>query len=321
MIDDLAKKRVEKLTNKAFEHLQAKRYRETIQAAMELEDAKEGVLAYYLAGEAYAGMNQIKDAIAVMRRGVLKRPTFWCNWFFLGIYLGRLDKFQEALAAHNQALLCPGVDADQVRLNLAITSIDAREYGSALSYLDGVNNPAMKWGVDGSRVLALEGVGRIAEAAESAEQFLKERPEADEDYDKRVGFIAAALARIRLRQGSSPEEIRRFLFHCLEEYGCSKAVLREITKLKGLRYSKESKNCSLVIHAKLPVGHSWYREAPGYVVAYNLIADSEQRALEMINEYESAAGVESIEVMDFRTKEETPEEPMGVYWISERFFS
>lgn len=320
MIDDIARKRIEKLTDKGIEHLEAGRHREVLQVAAELEYAK-GPLAFYLAGQAFAGLNEIKSSLATIRRGVLKSPMFWVNWFFLGIYLGRLNKYDEALAAYDQALLCPQVDTDLVRLNMAINRIDANDYESALTYLDGIQNPSMRCGVDSSRILALEGIGRIAEAEGLADAFLKERSVGGEEYLKRVGFVAAALARIRLQQGCSTDEVRSFLMECLEESGCSAPVLGEIKKLRGLHYSKESKYYRFVILARLPVGHPWYREARAYGIVYDVVSDSEARALEMINEFESAAGVESIEVADIKIREDKPEEPMGVYWFSERLFS
>jgi tetratricopeptide (TPR) repeat protein len=319
MIDDIAKKRVQKLTDKGFDHLNGGRYQEALQASAELEDVK-GPLAFYLAGEAYAGIGEIKSAVASMRRGVLITPTFWLNWFFLGMYLSRLKKHEEALAAYNQALLCPQADADLIRLNMAILSIERREYGSALTYLEGVDKASMRWCLDGSRVLALEGVGRITEAAELAEEFLKASPEGDEDYNKRVGHVAAALARIRLRQGQSKEESRSFLLQCLEEYGCSTALLYEISSLKELRYSNDSKYYRFVIDARLPVGHPWYRDAAGYCVIYDVVSDSESEALDMINDFESAVGIESLEVLDCKIREERPQEPFGVHWVTERYF-
>jgi tetratricopeptide (TPR) repeat protein len=318
--DEIARKRVEKLTDKGIDHLQGGRYQEAIQVAAELEDSN-GPLAFYLAGEAYAGMKDIKKAVASMRRGVLAKPTVWWNWFFLGIYLGRLHRFEEALAALNQSLLCPEADRAMVHLNMAIFSVDWRQYDTALGYLDGIDNPAMRWGIDGTRVLALEGVGRIDEAAELAEKFLKDRPQGDEEYDKRAGFVAAALARFRLRQGLSKEEVRTFLLQCLDEYGCSTEVLREIACLKELRYSVDSKYYRFVMQATLPAGHPWYRAAGGYYVMYDVISDSESAALEMINEFESAAGIESLEVMECQIRGERPQDPMGVCWVTERFFS
>jgi tetratricopeptide (TPR) repeat protein len=265
-------------------------------------------------------MEDIKGAVACMRRGVLITPTFWLNWFFLGIYLSRLKKYKTALAAYHQALLCPQADAAMVRLNMAILSIECREYGSALTYLDGVDNASMRWGVDGSRVLALEGVGRITEAAELAENFLKERPVGDEEYKKRVGHVAAALARIRLRQGEAAEDVRNFLLQCMEEHGCSSDLLQEIIKLKELRYSKDAKYYRLVVDASLPASHPWAREAGGYCVIYDVVSDSESEALEMINDFESAVGIESLEVMDCKIREERTQDPIGIYWFTERFF-
>jgi hypothetical protein len=210
------------------------------------------------------------------------------------------------------------VDADMVRLNMAILAIDCGDFASALTYLDQIEKSDLRWGVEGSRVLALEGVSWFAEAAELGEQILEERPEGDEEYDKRVGFVAAAVARIRLRQGSSTDEVRSFLLHCLDEYGCSVPVLREIRGLEELRYSNDAKYFRFIIHASLPVGHPWYPKAQEYGIVYDVVSDSESGAFEMINQFESASGVESLEVLRVEIKEDKPDEPMGVYWVTER---
>jgi len=318
VIDDLAKKRAEKLTDKGIEHLEAGRYQEAIKVAAELEDPN-GPMAFYLAAQAYAAMNDMKTAVATMRRSVLRNPTIWMNWFLLGTYLRNLQKYDEALAAYDQALLCPQFEADEVYLNMAMVAIDCREYHNALTYLDRVDAPSMRWDINGLRVLALEGVGSITEAAELAEEFLKERSE-DDDYKKRAGFVAAALARIRLRQGRSKEEVRTFLFQCLEEYGSNSKLLQEIANLKELRYSEDSKYFRFLIQASLPVGHPWHREARGYGVVYDVVADTESHALDMINDFESAIGIESFEVLEIQIKEERPQDPMAIYGVSERLF-
>lgn len=319
-MDDIAKRRNEKLLNEGVEHLEAGRHSEALQVAFKLESVK-GPLAFYLAARVFASFKNFDSAVFTMRRGVLKRPTFWPNWFYLGIYLGRLNKYEEALAAYDQALLCTEADADVIRLNMAILSITAKAYEAALSYLDGVEGPALRYCAASSRVAALEGAGRIAEAEALAESFLEEPPEGDEEYQKEVGPVAAALARIRLQQGHGKEEVRGFLMHCLEEHGCSIHVLHEIMRLGELRYSEESRYYRMVILSKLPMGHPWYREARGYCIGYGVISDSEQRALEMIDEFESSYGVESVELVDFSIDDTKPKEPMGVYWFSERFFA
>ncbi|WP_136514199.1 tetratricopeptide repeat protein [Geomonas edaphica] len=318
-MDDIANKRIEKLTNQGLDHLEAGRYSEAIQVAMKLEEAK-GPLAFYIAAEVYASSKNFRDAVSTMRRGVLKRPTFWTNWFCLGIYLGQLNKYEEALAAYEQALLCPQANADMIRLNMAFLSIACKAFQAALGYLDCLEQPSLRPGAEQARVAALEGVGRLAEAEALAEVLLKERTEGDGEYQKRVGLVAAALARIRLLKGRSKEEVRSFLMHFLEEFGCSTPVLYEIVKLEELRYSAESKYYRLAIVAKLPMDHPWYREAQAYGIVYDVVSDSEERALEMVKVFESAAGVESVDVASCKIRGDMPEEPMGVFWFSEKFF-
>ncbi|MBU5614709.1 tetratricopeptide repeat protein [Geomonas azotofigens] len=319
MVDDLAKKRIEKLLDKGIDHLEAGRYTEALQVAAELEYAKNP-FACYLAGQSYAGLNDVKSAVDTMRRGVLKTPTLWTNWLFLGICLSRLNRHEEASAAYDQALLCPHVKTDEVRINMALLGLDRHDYEAALTCLDGIEDASMRWCAESTRILALEGMGRIAEAGELAERFLEEHPERDDEYQKRVGFVVAALARIRQQQGCSKDEVQSFLMHCLDEYGSSNPLLGEIRRLKGFCYSDESKRYQFIIVARLPAGHPWYREARGYYVAYDVVSDSESRALEMINEFESVAGVESVEVADVRIREDKPEGPMGIYWVTERVF-
>jgi tetratricopeptide (TPR) repeat protein len=316
--EDITKKRVAKLTDKGIDLFAKGKYQEVLQIADELEGAK-GALAFYLAAQAYAGLKDMKSAVAQMKRGVLMAPHIWMNWFYLGICLAHFERNENALAAYHQALLCPLVEADLVRLNMGILSIKCREYERALSLMEDVHNPSFRWGVEGTQILALEGVGRLTEAAALAEGFLRDRPESDAEYTQRVGFVAAALARIRLRQGSSAEETRSFLMQCLEEHGCSGEILNEIRNLNP-RCHKEAKYMRLVVAATLPVGHLWRREAGGYHVMYDVVTVSTSEALTMIHEFESHLGVESLEVVDSSVVEERPEDPLGVYWITERVF-
>lgn len=317
-MDDIKRKRIQKLTDKGVRLFADGKYTETLQVAWHLEDEK-GHLGFSLAAQAYAGMNDFDSAVAEMRRGVLIAPHVWLNWFFYAIYLEKIERHESALAAYQQALLCPLANSDLVHLNMAILSENRNEYESALTFLEGVHDPAMRWGIDGTRVLALEGLGRLSEAEELAEAFLKDKPESDDEYGKRVGFIVAALARIRLRRGASEQEVRGFLMQSLEEYGCSTGILGEIRNL-DLRYDSEAKRFQIVVGATLPLGHPWRREAGGYGVLYDVVAVSESEALVMIHEFESQIGVDILEVMDSKVVEEMPDQPLGVYWVTERVF-
>lgn len=318
MIDDIARKRVEKLTERGIDLFEKGKYQEALQVAGELESAK-GNYSFMLAAQSYAAMNDMKRAAAEMRRGVLRAPHIWLHWYYFGIYQGNLDKHQSALAAFDQALLCPTVDIDLVRATRADFLVRCGEYASALTFLEDISKPSLRWYAEGTRIRALAGLGRVVEAAEMAENFLRAEAEGDAEYGNRVGEVAATLARIRRGQGWSAEQTRTFLMQGLQEHGCSKEILSEIRNL-DLRCHKEAKRIQIVVGATLPVGHPWRREAGGYGVLYYVVAVSVAEALTMIHDFESHVGIEDLEVLDSKVSEERTDEPLGVYWFTERCF-
>lgn len=309
-MNDIMRKRAEKLTAKGFASLREGEYEVALEAAKELEEMRH-TAAFDIAAQAYAGMDDLESAVKTLNRGLEKAPNCWLNWQLLGNYLSDLEKYDNAAAAYDKALACPDVWVGSVHLNQAVLATRRSEYESALAILNELHEDELRLVVASSRIEALEGIGRLDEAVMLAEDILAGEWEEESD-SQYLGLIAAALARIRLRQGSAPNDVRNSVFKAVRLHGSNSALLRIIRNIDA-RYSKEAQYFRLLVDCKIPEDNPLHSDAKGFYVTYDIVSDSVSHALDIVREFESDIGENGIHVEESEILEPRPEDPCGVY--------
>lgn len=309
-MNDIKKKRAEKLTAKGFASLREGEYEVALEAAKELEEMRH-TAAFDIAAQAYAGMDDLESAVKTLNRGLEKAPNCWLNWQLLGNYLSDMEEYDKAASAYEKALACPDVWVGSVHLNQAVLAIRRSKYESALQILNELHDDELRFVVASSRIEALEGIGRHDEAVMLAEDILAGEWEEESDAQY-FGLIAAALARIRLSQGSAPKEVRSFVLEAVSLYGANSALLRIIRNIDA-QYSREAQYFRLLIGCEISEDNPLHSEAKGYYVTYDVVSDSASHALDIIREFESDIGANGLYVEESEILEPRPEDPCGVY--------
>lgn len=312
-----SKKRCEKLTRKGYACLKENDYDGALKIAKQLDDLRH-TASFEIAALAHAGMNNIEEAVKILEKGVDFATDCWLNWQLLGNYRSDLGRYDEADTAYKHALECTNVWESSVYLNQAILAIHLDQYEDALKKLDCVCEPELHLEVVATRIDALIGMGRIDEASRLGLTTLAEQLD-DETEGELMGYIAASICRIRLKQKEDKELIREFAIKSLQYHHNSPSLLAVIRDI-GARYSPRAMYYRMFLHAKIHVTNSLDDTVKGFYVNYDVVADDSMEALEFILKFENDEEIENLSIEEIEALEHRPDDPKGIYWRSFRFY-
>jgi tetratricopeptide (TPR) repeat protein len=312
-VDDIRKKRTERFMAYGLDCLNKGELEGALGAGRELE-ALRHTSAYEIAACAHAAAKRPEEAVRLLERGVSVAPDCWRNWELLGIYQSDLGRYAEAAEAFERALACPGPWVSSVRVNHAILESRRGNHEGALQALDFDPDPFCRLRAEQVRANELFALGRLEEAGDVAARVLASEARRPEDGET-LARAAATLGRVRLRLGRVPQEVRRDAIGALEHDEDNPALLSLILEIDG-RDGSNSRAFRLIVHiAELPSSFRPPRETDRFM-GYDVVADTQDEALEFVRGFEVASGGEPELAGSFEL-ETRPGDLKGVYWRSE----
>ncbi len=311
--------RIDALMNRANEHLDKYEYEEALAAAHELEELQY-TGAYEIAALAHQGKGDVEEAVRVLHRGVEAAPDCWLIWELLGNYLSDLERYEEAEAAYEEALLCDEAWEDSIRLNRAILAQRRKHSSKAFALFSQVGDPDLAIRVAEGRVALLFEMGKTDEAAALAEETLaNETPAADPgngEDGRSLARIAALLGQMRLAAGEDKEELSELAWTWLTADPLNEQILKLIRDLDG-KFAERVRYYGLLLHASIPRSHPLAADGLGYFVNYTVVAENPQEALEFVRRFEDDELAPLLEIEDIEFEEEfDSSEPKGVWYRS-----
>ncbi|HEX6902694.1 MAG TPA: hypothetical protein VF789_23450 [Thermoanaerobaculia bacterium] len=314
LFEGLQRRRVEKLSQKGYELIDAEEFDRALEVAEELERLRYSA-AFEIAALAHAGKGDLAAAVRALERGVEKAPDVWLNWQLLGNYRSDLGMIAEAAEAYERALECPDVSRSSIRLNQAILANRTGDHAAALHLAGEVDDPETAVWAAALRVDSLTALGRREEAERLGLQILSEAGE-EADADPLCN-VALNIARIRLDRGEPRPDVRVFAVQQLERNPGHNDLLALIRDIDGL-YSETAQHYRLLIRGQIPEDHPMAGEAKGFYSNWQVLADSPEEALEFIRAIDRPAAPLSLE--QWEAAEPRPQDPKGVYWRSGRVY-
>jgi tetratricopeptide (TPR) repeat protein len=314
-IDELTKKRTERLCDAGFTHLRNGDFDAALEVAAELE--KIGYTAAFdIAAQAHAAGGDLEQAVRVLERGLELVPDAWPNWQLLGNYRSDLGQHEQAATAYARALECPDAWQASIRLNQAILLSRMERHEQALEVLARADDPELGSELADARVHALVRLGRAREAAELAQSVLCD-PDLNGIDPALIARVIGNLARARRQLGSSEEEVRELALEALEMERSEPGALELLRELDALR-SVQGKFLRVVLHARIPPASG--AEMLGFYASYDVVADDAHEALRLIRalEHDDAFGI--VEISELTVIEPCPGELKGVYCRSDRVY-
>lgn len=142
LVDNIKKRRADKLLERGYALLREARLDEALEVADRLRELRHSG-AFEIGAMAHAAKGDLEEAVRVLEEGLEHAPDVWLNWQLLGNYLSDLERFSQAATTYERALACPNVWVDSVRLNQAILAQRRGDPQSALELIEQVDDPEL----------------------------------------------------------------------------------------------------------------------------------------------------------------------------------
>jgi tetratricopeptide (TPR) repeat protein len=315
-VDDLTRRRSGQLAAEGYRHLEEGNAEEALAVATKLE-GMQFTAAFEIAALAQVQLGDLGAAVTTLERGLEIAPGVWINWQLLGNYLSDLERFDEAARAYEKALACADVHESSIRLNQAILAKRQDLNDQALAFVDQVTDPDLAIRAAGVRVDALAGAGRPDEALRAGEAALSG---CESDDAESLGYLAASMVRARRHQGASAQEIFGLALAALDEHDRSNPGLLALIRDADNQYSATAKYFRLTIDAKIPFTDPRYVQTKGYVVNYDVVADSLEEALDFVRRMEAPVHSGNLLVDEHEVLVDPSQDPKGVYKRTARHY-
>ncbi|MDR3399585.1 MAG: hypothetical protein P4M06_18730 [Pandoraea sp.] len=296
----------DELMAEAFAHLEAGDPESALEIGKRLESMQYSG-AYEVQAMAYADMDEMEQAVAVLEAGVAHAPGVWLLWQLLGNYRSDLGRFPAAIEAYEAASNCaPDEDLVIVDFNHANALARHGDLTSAQTRLDRVlESPhlaqagrAFIENAIALRMRLFNAQGEPKAAIATYEALHKQEPD-DEGSNVSMADVLAELSLAYKQSGENDKALATAL-EAVQLYKWSDAALW------ALRAAREAQ--SDTAHAMhLIVEGQWYEPlededpdgpAPEFVTTYDVVADDEEEALRLIAECEPPQVRESLRIAE-----------------------
>ncbi|MBN2425267.1 MAG: hypothetical protein JXB44_09605, partial [Calditrichaceae bacterium] len=246
---------------------------------------KKIIDGYYLLTTVYDELDKTDKCIKTLSTGLKKHPDNWILWMRLGNYQSDKEEYAFALDSFKKALEQVNADKDYINLNLAILYNRWGKLDNAKETIDKVSAGSYdlrKLRVQLSILLDTQQYQDIIENISNNKDLLKNTPNDEySDLSLILYFYSYALWKTDSIDNAI-EVIKEALFYDRlnkDAYW----LIREI----GNNYSINNKYFRILITGDW-LGEDNKDKKYGFYSSYDIVADSEQKALSMIKEFESA---------------------------------
>ncbi|VVD81418.1 hypothetical protein PHO31112_01121 [Pandoraea horticolens] len=314
----------DELMAEAFAHLEAGDPESALEVGKRLESMQYSG-AYEVQAMAYADMDEMEQAVAVLEAGVAHAPGVWLLWQLLGNYRSDLGRFPAAIEAYEAASNCaPDEDLVIVDFNHANALARHGNLASAQTRLDRVlESPhlaqAGRTFIENAIALRMHLFNAQGEpkAAIATYEALHKHEAGDEGSNVSMADVVAELSLAYKQSGENDKALASAL-EAVQLYKWSDAALW------ALRAARDAQ--SDTAHAMhLIVEGQWYEPlededpdgpAPEFVTTYDVVADDAEEALRLIAECEPPQVRESLRIVETHPidhEDESPTPYKGVY--------
>ncbi|MBN2710408.1 MAG: hypothetical protein JXR46_15295 [Calditrichaceae bacterium] len=273
---------------------------------------KKIIDGYYLLTTVYDELDKTDKCIKTLSTGLKKHPDNWILWMRLGNYQSDKEEYAFALDSFKKALEQVNADKDYINLNLAILYNRWGKLDNAKETIDKVSAGSYdlrKLRVQLSILLDTQQYQEIIENISNNKVLLKNTPDDEySDLSLILYFYSYALWKTNSIK-KSIEVIKEALFYDRlnkDAYW----LIREIDN----NYSSNNKYFRILITGDW-LGEDDKEKNYGFYSSYDIVADSEQKALDLIKEFETApidkdsVKIDEIEEIKFNANEN----PSGIY--------
>jgi len=256
------------------------------------------------------------EAIDVLQRGVDEAGGPWLLWQLLGNYLSDETRYDEAHRAYDEALKLDVVDEISIAINRSVLFQRQERYDDALGVLDRVDmedpdltpDSSEYWKLKDCRWSVFNDQDRFAEVTKEFETEREQFEKFDEDAEI-ISWVAyhVGFAFYRLGNIASATRWNAYALAWNKYHEYNAWLLRE---LRGERGTEATNYYEILIEGM------WAETERGFIVNYGVAADSPEKALDFVKEFEPENVHDTLKIDEMDVIEAGFLEPKGVYVVS-----
>ncbi|MDH5764332.1 MAG: hypothetical protein OEZ51_15305 [Nitrospinota bacterium] len=284
--------------------------------------------AFEIQALAYADLDKKKKAIQVLEKGVKKAPDVWLLWQLLGNYYSDEGDLKKALTAFEKGLQTKQPDNVSLKYNYAIALQRQKKFKKAQGLISEIlSDERYPDDIEEGLFLYIQGL-RL-----SLLNDLKQ-------YEETLKLFAELESIISQHENSQPSELSRIFDEVATAHWNLKNKDRSEAYLKkSIEYDKKNTSAQWLhreMHKEEDYSHAKYfrliiegiwhtpfegeTNLPGFFTNYDVIANDEEEALEIIKYFEPPEIHYSLKIADSEILK-APKQPKGVYGtMSYNFF-
>ncbi|VVE68574.1 hypothetical protein PCA31118_02952 [Pandoraea captiosa] len=296
----------DELMAEAFAHLEAGDPETALEIGKRLESMQYSG-AYEVQAMAYADLDDIEQAIAVLEAGVAHAPGVWLLWQLLGNYRSDLGRFPAAIEAYEAAANCaPDEDLVIVDFNHANALARQGDFAAAQTQLDRTfESPHLAQAgrafIENAIALRMHLFVAQGEpkAAIATYEALAKQEHDEEGSNVSMADVLAELSHAYKQTGDKAKAMTTAL-EAVQHYKWSDAALWALRAARD-EQSETARAMHLIVEGQ------WYEPlededpdgpAPEFVTTYDVVAENEEEALRLIAECEPPQVRESLRIAE-----------------------
>ena len=311
------KKTAEQLMDEGFELLESYDYEGAIRTGKKLKRMRHSS-AFEILATAYAEDGDRPKAIRELEAGVEKAPDVWRLWQQLGNYYSDEKRYDDAKRAYERAVSCPDSYVDSVRLNMAIAMNRANDHEAALEILETIQDDDLRVRVAASTVTVLTDLGRHEAAIAVAERAIAVPSDDPEDVEP-MSRVYSGLGEAVWAHERDADLALKHAWKAIELNNGNNGAMWLVREVRN-RKSPDSQYFRMIIHGESREQIEDEGETQGFYRSFDVVADTEESALELAKEFESETVRPTITIDECDAIEPAPDSPHGVYTVTGHVF-
>jgi tetratricopeptide (TPR) repeat protein len=309
--------KIEKLMDEGFEALYSFNSDKAIIIGKKLKQLRHSS-AFEILALGYNQIDKPEKSIEVLKEGVSVAPDVWLLWQLLGNYQSDTENFAEAQRCYCEALKCKGNDANAIKYNSAIAYSREKKYSDAETQINSIDFNQLENDVNykllilsyAEKICIQNKLGKLIKAFELGKEVLVAKYDVDDFRDElAVLYTSHAETLYQMKQNKKALEYLWYSVELDKKNKRTSSLIREIEN----RFSKNTKYYRIMIQGVWPEPFEGESIKPGFFTSYDVVADDNEQAFELIKRFEPDYVQGSLKIVESEVLEERPNEPIGIY--------
>lgn len=303
----------------AFQLLENGEPQKALEAGKELEKLRYSG-GFEIQALAYAELGKKKKAINVLEKGVEEAPDIWLLWQMLGNYYSHEGQMEKSCDAFEKGLQIEQTDRVSLLYNYSLALERNHEYEKAQRKISEIQQDERFPGdteeylyllIQSLRLSLLNNLQQYQDAIKLYAQLEDSVIRREEDYPSELSRIYAEVSKTYLNL-ADPAKAKNYLKKAVERDNQNETAYWLYRELYGSADYKKAKYYRMVIQGKWHEPLEEEKKLPGVFINYEVAADNEEEALEIIKFFEPPEIHDSLNISEAKILK-SPNQPKGVY--------